>query len=63
MPVVTVEMYEGRSEEQKQNLVEDITDAMVDNVDATPETLHVIIHDVPKENWGRDGLLGTHRED
>lgn len=63
MPVVTVEMYEGRSDEQKQELVEDITNAMVDNVDASPETLHVIIHDVPKENWGRDGLLGIHRED
>jgi len=63
MPVVTVEMYEGRTTEQKQALVEDITEAMVEKVDATPETLHVIIHDVPKESWGRDGKLGIHRED
>ena len=63
MPVVTVEMYEGRSTEQKQALVEDITTAMVEHADASPECLHVIIHDVPKENWGRDGRLGIHRED
>jgi 4-oxalocrotonate tautomerase len=63
MPVVTVEMYEGRTAEQKQAIVEDITDAMVEHAGASPETLHVVIHDVPKENWGRDGKLGIHRED
>lgn len=63
MPTVTVEMYEGRSTEQKQDLVEAITDAMVEHADASPECLHVIIHDVPKENWGRNGKLGIHRED
>lgn len=63
MPVVTVEMYEGRTEKQKQKIVEDITEVMVNHVDASPETLHVIIHDVPKKNWGRDGKLGIYRED
>lgn len=62
MPVVTIEMYEGRTTEQKQELVEAITDAMVDHADAPRESLDVIIHDVPKENWGRNGLLGIHRE-
>jgi 4-oxalocrotonate tautomerase len=63
MPVVTVDMYEGRTTEQKQALVESITDAMVEHADASPDHLHVIINDVPKENWGRDGKLGIHRED
>lgn len=34
VPVVTVGMYEGRSTEQKQALVERITDAMVEAADA-----------------------------
>ena len=55
-------MYEGRSTEQKQALVERITDAMVEEADASPEHLHVIIHDVPKESWGRNGDLGIYRE-
>lgn len=63
MPVVTVDMYEGRTTDQKQRLVESITDAMVDHADASPEHLHVIINDVPKESWGRNGTLGIHRED
>jgi len=56
-------MYEGRTTEQKQALVESITDAMVEHADASPDHLHVIINDVPKESWGRDGKLGIHRED
>ena len=63
MPTVTVQMYEGRTTEQKQALVESITDAMVEHCDATPDCLHIVIHDVPKENWGRNGKLGIHRED
>lgn len=63
MPTVTVEMYEGRTVEQKQELVAAITDAMVEHADASPECLHVVIHDVPKENWGRNGTLGIYRED
>jgi len=56
-------MYEGRTTEQKQALVERITDAMVEEADASPEHLHVIINDVPKDSWGRNGKLGIHRED
>jgi 4-oxalocrotonate tautomerase len=59
MPVVTVEMWEGRTPEQKRRLVEAITKAMVDHCGSNPEHLHVIIHDVPRESWGRDGKLAT----
>lgn len=63
MPVVTIEMYEGRTTEQKQALVEAITEAMVEHADAPFDSLDVIIHDIPKENWGRKGKIGTLRED
>jgi len=63
MPVVTVEMWPGRSVEQKRNLVRAITDAMVEHAGAKPTNLHVIIHDVELENWGLGGVLGVDRED
>ena len=63
MPVVIVEMYEGRTLEQKRALVRAITQAMVEHAGARPEQLHVVIHEVPKQNWGRAGLLGVDRED
>ena len=59
MPVVTVEMWEGRTVDQKRKLVKAITEAMVEHCGASPTHLHVIIHDVPRDSWGRDGTLGS----
>ena len=57
MPVVTVEMWPGRTVDQKRQPVKAITDAMVEHADAKPTNLHVIIRDVPLENWGHAGVL------
>ena len=62
MPFVIVEMWEGRSVEQKRKLVRAITDAMVEHAGAKPDHLHVVIHDVPKSSWGRAGVLGSDEE-
>jgi 4-oxalocrotonate tautomerase family enzyme len=62
MPVVTVDLWPGRSVNQKRRLVAAITDAMAEHAGAGGEHLHVIIHDVPKESWGRDGKLGIDNE-
>ncbi len=61
MPVVNVQLYEGRSHEQKRALVAAITRAMVDLADADPSGLHVILDEVSPTNWGRAGLLGSER--
>ena len=57
MAVVTIEMLEGRSLQQKQQLVAAITKAMVEIAHARPATLHVVIRDVPPTNWGLAGTL------
>ena len=62
MPVVTVQLWPGRTVNQKRRLVAAITEAMVQHVDSTPDHLHVIIQDVPKESWGRNGKLGIDNE-
>ncbi|MBI4195111.1 MAG: tautomerase family protein [Betaproteobacteria bacterium] len=62
MPVVTVQMWTGRSVEQKRKLVAAITDAMVEHAGCKPDHLHVIIQDVPKDSWGRAGRLGIDNE-
>jgi 4-oxalocrotonate tautomerase len=58
MPFVVVEMWEGRTVEQKRNLVKAITKAMVEEAACKPEHLHVVIHETPKHSWGRAGVLG-----
>ncbi len=62
MPVVTVDLWTGRSVNQKRRLVTAITEAMAEHAGAGPEHLHVIIHDVAKDSWGRDGRLGIDNE-
>jgi 4-oxalocrotonate tautomerase len=56
MPVVTVEMWDGRTIDQKKLLVEGITSTFV-KVGIPAEAVHVIIHDVPRHNWGSGGKL------
>lgn len=63
MPVVTVQLFEGRTLEQKRRLVKAITDAMVEHAAARPDALHVVLQEIPKDNWGRAGVLGSDRSD
>jgi 4-oxalocrotonate tautomerase len=63
VPVVTVQLFEGRTLEQKRRLVKAITDAMVEHADARPDALHVVLQEIPMDNWGRAGVLGSDRSD
>jgi 4-oxalocrotonate tautomerase len=63
VPVVTVQLWEGRTLEQKRALVAAITKAMVEHADAKPDGLHVILQEIPRENWARAGVLGVDRKD
>ena len=63
MPVVTVQMWPGRSPAQKRALCKAITEAMVQHAAAKPTNLHVIIQEVPKEDWALAGLMGDERKD
>jgi len=63
VPVVTVQLFEGRTLEQKRALVKAITQAMVEHAGARPDGLHVILQEIPRENWGRAGVLGVDRTD
>ncbi len=58
MPVVTVEWWAGRTVEQKKQLVKGITSVMV-NMGIPEEVVHIIIKDVPKDNWATGGKLAS----
>lgn len=63
MPVVQVQMWPGRTVEQKRRLCKAITDAMVQHAGAQPDGLHVIITEIPRDCWARAGVLGVDRKD
>ena len=62
MAFVVVHMWEGRSVDDKRALTRAITDAMVEHAHASPDALHVVIQEYPRENWARAGVLGIDRE-
>lgn len=60
MPFAQIYMIEGRTEEQKRAVIQKVTQALMDAVNAPKENVRVWIHDVPKENWG---IAGTSAKD
>jgi 4-oxalocrotonate tautomerase len=60
MPFAQIYLIEGRTKEQKRAVIEKVTEALVEAVNAPKENVRVWIHDVPKENWG---IAGNSAED
>lgn len=54
MPVVVIDWWAGRTEEQKETIIKGITKAFGE-IGIKPEQLQIIIHDIPKTNWGTCG--------
>jgi len=62
MPIVRVEMWPGRTYEQKTELARLITEAVVSVTHAPPEATTIIFEDVSKENWAIGGVLVSERD-
>jgi 4-oxalocrotonate tautomerase len=58
MPVVTVDMWQGRTPEQKKKLVEGITEAFV-KIGTPKEKVTIILNDHPKTDWAEAGKLSS----
>lgn len=56
MPFAQIYLMVGRTEEQKRAVIQKVTQALQEAVDAPKETIRVWIHEVPKENWGIAGV-------
>ena len=59
MPIVRVEMWPGRTQEQKAELARAITEAVVNIARTTPEETIVIFQDVARENWAKGGVMAS----
>lgn len=57
MPIIRVEMWEGRTLDQKRELVEVLTKEMARIAECDVESVYVVIEEVKKENWGASGQL------
>ena len=59
MPLVRVELYPGRTHQQKADLAKAITDAVVNIAVCPPEAVIVIFQEVVKEHWATAGKLAS----
>ena len=59
MPVIRVEMFAGRSVDQKRELVAALTQETARIAKCDPASVFVVIDDVAKENWGVGGMLAS----
>ena len=55
MPFVEVNLWPGRDDATKANLIREVTEAVSRTTGASPEVVEVIIREVPKANWGMGG--------
>lgn len=57
MPLVHIDLIEGRNEDQLRGLVKDVTDAIVKNTGAPAEHVHVVLNEMKKNNYSVAGIL------
>lgn len=62
MPYINIKVTDTNvTKEQKRQLIEGATQLVVSILNKKPETTHVVIEEIPIENWGFNGKqsLGT----
>jgi len=53
MPYINIKVTDEQvTKEQKRKLIEGATQLVVDVLDKNPKTTHVVIEEIPIENWG-----------
>ncbi|EON93172.1 4-oxalocrotonate tautomerase [Marinobacter lipolyticus SM19] len=55
MPIAQINIMEGRSDEQKEALIVEVTAAISRALDAPEQNIRVLIQELPRQNWGIAG--------
>ena len=50
MPIVRIQIAEGRSEKQKRAVMNAVTDAIQESMEVARSTIHILIQEIPSEN-------------
>ncbi|HGD3072449.1 TPA: 4-oxalocrotonate tautomerase [Streptococcus agalactiae] len=57
MPFVKIDLFEGRSQEQKNELAREVTEVVSRIAKAPKENIHVFINDMPEGTYYPQGVL------
>jgi len=59
MPTINVQLFEGRTLEQKRAFVEAVTKVTVETLGCSVNAVDIIFQDVKRENWATGGRLAS----
>lgn len=62
MPTLRVELFEGRTLEQKRSLAKALTEATVQSLGVSASSVDVIFQDVARSDWATGGELWSDRK-
>jgi 4-oxalocrotonate tautomerase len=62
MPTIRVELMEGRTPEQKKNLVKALTQAVVDTLGSKAESVDVLLFDIKPSDWATGGVQWSEKK-
>ena len=57
MPTIRIELFEGRTAEQKAALAKEITEACVRVLGGNPGGVDILFFDIKKHDWATGGVL------
>ncbi len=61
MPFIRIELFEGRSQAQKKDLVESITRETVRALKCDPDAVDIVLREVKREEWATGGTFWSER--
>ncbi|AQW32006.1 4-oxalocrotonate tautomerase (plasmid) [Ralstonia syzygii subsp. celebesensis] len=62
MPTFHIEMFEGRTADQKRKLAEEVTRVTCETLGCMPGSVDIIIAEVKRENWATGGVLWSEQK-
>ncbi|MBM6754301.1 MULTISPECIES: 2-hydroxymuconate tautomerase [Lactobacillaceae] len=61
MPLVHIELLEGRTPEQLKGLVEDVTAAIAKNANVPAERIHIVLSEMKHDHYAVGGKLTSEK--
>ena len=56
MPVITIKLLEGRTDEQIKEMIKEVTEVVSRTVDAKPETISISVEEMRKDRYAVAGI-------
>lgn len=57
MPTIRIELFEGRTEDQKRACAKAVTEAVNKTLGGNPDSVDILFFDMKKHDWATGGVL------